>query len=58
MYLIVAEKGFSKQVGFTMLEKMKNRFVAMTDSKIVETAKSLSLNPKFQDELKNLHVDP
>ena len=56
IYLIVVEKGFSKQVGFTMLDKMRTRFEQMADPRVVEAAKPLSLNPKFQEELRNLHV--
>ena len=55
-YLIVVEKGFSKQTGFDMLDKMKSRFINTVDSKLLETARAMSLNPQFKDELKNLHV--
>ena len=56
-YLIVVENGFSKQVGFEMLDLMKVRFLNLVDQRLVETARALTINPSFQPELKILHVD-
>ena len=55
-YLIVVEKGFSKQIGFEMLEKMRSRFEATVDRKLVASARAMSLIPQFRDELKTLHL--
>ena len=57
IYLIAVEKGFSKQVGFDMVSKMKARFLAMTNPAVVQSAKAFALNPDFQSELKVLHVN-
>ena len=56
IYLIAVEKGFSKQVGFDMIDKMKSRFESMVQKEQVKAAKPFGLNPEFQEELKVLHV--
>ena len=57
IYLVCVEKGFSNQVGFEMLSKMRMRFNSLVDSRVIPSAKAFGLNPDFQNELKILHVE-
>ena len=56
IYLAATEKGFSKQLGFEMLSQMRTRFKSMFQGAEWRSAKEMSLNARFQPELKALHV--
>lgn len=56
IYLVAVEKGFSKEIGFTMLENMRNRFRSMVKSEEISSAKAFQFNPEFKSELKALYV--
>ena len=57
LYLVLAEKGYKKETGFALLEKMRTTFLDMFSAKRIKSAKSYSLTREFKSEAKALIVN-
>lgn len=56
IFLTLVEKGFDKEIAFSMLNQIKSCFFSMFDKDLIKKAKLFELNPRFRRELKSLTV--
>jgi hypothetical protein len=56
IFLVLVEKGYKKETGFSMLDKMRTTFLDMFTLKRIAKAKSYSLSKEFRPEVRALIV--
>lgn len=56
IFLILVEKGYKKETGFALLDKMRTTFLDMFPISRIEKAKAFSLAKEFKSEIRALIV--
>jgi hypothetical protein len=56
VFLVLVEKGYKKETGFSMLDKMRTTFLDMFTQQRIDKAKAYSLTREFKPEVRALIV--